>query len=117
MLHPAHSRDGLALSVRLADAITSFAGNMRFIYLHVAWFAVWMLVVEKSPWPTLTLIVSLEAIFLSTFVMIGQNRTSQIDREQASHDYSVNQESLAIQHAIHGHLHGEDCDCWKGVTL
>ena len=47
---------------------------MNFVYLHVALFATWMLFIEKSPWPTLTLIVSLEAIFLSTFVMIGQNR-------------------------------------------
>jgi uncharacterized membrane protein len=59
---------------RIADTITTFAGSMVFVYLHVALFAVWMLVFEASPWPTLTLAVSLEAIFLSTFVMISQNR-------------------------------------------
>ena len=48
---------------------------MPFVYVHVVVFAVWMLFVEQ-PWPTLTLVVSLEAIFLSTFVMIGQNRAA-----------------------------------------
>lgn len=47
---------------------------MHFVYLHVAIFLVWMTLIEEKPWPTLTLIVSLEAIFLSTFVMISQNR-------------------------------------------
>src|SRR5262245_55648948 len=62
------------IQLRIADKITAFAGSMSFVYLHVALFTIWMLIFEKSPWPTLTLIVSLEAIFLSTFVMIGQNR-------------------------------------------
>jgi uncharacterized membrane protein len=60
--------------LRLADRITTFAGSMNFVWIHAALFAVWMLFLEKSPWPSLTLVVSLEAIFLSTFVMIGQNR-------------------------------------------
>ena len=61
-----------SLQVRLADAITTFAGSMMFVYLHAVLFAVWMIFLEKDPWPKLTLFVSLEAIFLSTFVMIGQ---------------------------------------------
>lgn len=73
--------------LRLADRITAFAGSMRFVYLHVFMFAFWMLFVEKSPWPTLTLIVSLEAIFLSTFVMIGQNRQAAFQQVKADHDY------------------------------
>ena len=60
--------------LRVADTITAFAGSMRFVYIHAVLFAVWMLVFERSPWPTLTLVVSLEAIFLSTFVLISQNR-------------------------------------------
>jgi uncharacterized membrane protein len=68
--------------VRLADQITRFAGSMGFVYLHIVVFAFWMLVVERSPWPKLTLIVSLEAIFLSTFVMIGQNRQSAFHRRR-----------------------------------
>jgi uncharacterized membrane protein len=62
------------LQNRIADGITRFAGSMGFVYIHVAVFALWMLLLERKPWPTLTLAVSLEAIFLSTFVMISQNR-------------------------------------------
>jgi uncharacterized membrane protein len=49
------------IQLRIADAITKFAGSMAFVYLHIAVFAVWMLFIERSPWPTLTLVVSLEA--------------------------------------------------------
>jgi uncharacterized membrane protein len=73
--------------LRVADRITAFAGSMNFVYLHVALFALWMVVLEKSPWPTLTLIVSLEAIFLSTFVMIGQNRQAAFQQAKSDHDY------------------------------
>ena len=60
---------------RIADRITAFAGSMRFVYLHVIWFGSWILFgVEGYPYGLLTMIVSLEAIFLSTFVMISQNR-------------------------------------------
>jgi uncharacterized membrane protein len=60
---------------RIADQITAFAGSMRFVYLHVLWFSSWIIFgVEKYPYGLLTMIVSLEAIFLSTFVMISQNR-------------------------------------------
>src|SRR6188472_4830415 len=62
---------------RIADAITTFAGSMAFVYLHVIWFACWIgFGVEKYPFVLLTMIVSLEAIFLSTFVMISQNRAA-----------------------------------------
>jgi uncharacterized membrane protein len=60
---------------------------MNFVYLHIALFTLWMLFIEKSPWPTLTLIVSLEAIFLSTFVMIGQNRQSAFQQVKADRDF------------------------------
>ena len=72
---------------RLADAITAFAGSMTFVYLHALAFATWMLLFESSPWPTLTLVVSLEAIFLSTFVMIGQNRQAAVQQAKADHDF------------------------------
>jgi len=75
------------IQLRIADKITAFAGSMNFVYLHVLLFATWMIVFEKSPWPTLTLIVSLEAIFLSTFVMIGQNRQAQFQQAKADHDF------------------------------
>ena len=76
------------IQIRIADWITAFAGSMNFVYLHIALFTIWMLVVERSPWPTLTLIVSLEAIFLSTFVMIGQNRQASFQQAKADHDFT-----------------------------
>jgi uncharacterized membrane protein len=60
---------------RAADKITAFSGSMLFVYLHIIWFGCWIgFGVEKYPFGLLTMIVSLEAIFLSTFVMISQNR-------------------------------------------
>jgi len=93
------------VQLRIADDITGFAGSMRFVYLHVALFAAWMLVIEDSPWPTLTLIVSLEAIFLSTFVMIGQNRQAAFQQAKADQDYGdVNRllvENTDLTRAVH----------------
>ena len=82
------------VQLRVADRITAFAGSMLFVYIHALVFAVWMLVFEKSPWPTLTLIVSLEAIFLSTFVMIGQNRQAAFQQAKADHDFITNEQEL-----------------------
>jgi uncharacterized membrane protein len=82
------------LQLRVADAITGFAGSMNFVYIHAVLFAAWMLVFEKSPWPTLTLAVSLEAIFLSTFVMIGQNRQAAFQQAKADHDYAEEEKLL-----------------------
>jgi uncharacterized membrane protein len=60
---------------RIADQITAFAGSMLFVYIHIIWFGCWIgFGLEKYPYGLLTMIVSLEAIFLSTFVMISQNR-------------------------------------------
>ena len=67
---------------------------MNFVYLHALLFAVWMLVLEKSPWPTLTLVVSLEAIFLSAFVMIGQNRQAAFQQAKADHDFEAQELEL-----------------------
>src|SRR5215470_17310242 len=83
------------IQLRIADWITGFAGSMNFVYLHIALFALWMLFIERSPWPTLTLIVSLEAIFLSTFVMIGQNRQAAFQQAKADHDF--NEQELELK--------------------
>lgn len=80
--------------LRIADAITKYAGSMLFVYVHIVGFAFWMLVLERSPWPTLTLVVSLEAIFLSTFVMIGQNRQAGFQQQKADHDFLVEEHEL-----------------------
>jgi uncharacterized membrane protein len=63
---------------RIADRITAFAGSMPFVYVHAIWFALWIgLRVERYPFGLLTMIVSLEAIFLTSFVMISQNRSDE----------------------------------------
>ena len=84
-----------SIQLRVADMITAFAGSMKFVYLHIIGFGAWMLFFEKSPWPTLTLVVSLEAIFLSTFVMIGQNRSAAFQQAKADHDF--NEQELELK--------------------
>jgi uncharacterized membrane protein len=93
------------LQLRLADSITGFAGSMNFVYLHIAVFAVWMLFIEKNPWPTLTLIVSLEAIFLSTFVMIGQNRQAAFQQAKADHDFREQELELKTNTQLTREIH------------
>jgi uncharacterized membrane protein len=81
------------LENRIADQITRFAGSMTFVYLHVIWFAAWILLgVEHYPYGLLTMIVSLEAIFLSTFVMISQNRADERRQVLADHQWQTVQE-------------------------
>jgi uncharacterized membrane protein len=93
---------------RIADRITSFAGSMRFVYLHVIWFGCWIgFSVEGYPYGLLTMIVSLEAIFLSTFVMISQNRADakrQVIADQqwqtVKEEDTQNQELLVLSNQI-----------------
>jgi uncharacterized membrane protein len=78
---------------RIADVVTGFAGSMSFVYVHIVWFAFWVLLpVEKYPFGLLTMIVSLEAIFLSTFVMISQNRADARRQVFADQQYVMIQE-------------------------
>lgn len=78
---------------RVADKITAFAGSMAFVYLHLLWFAAWIILrVEAYPYGLLTMIVSLEAIFLSTFVMISQNRADAKRQVLADEQWKTVQE-------------------------
>jgi uncharacterized membrane protein len=86
-----------SLQNRIADKITTLAGSMSFVYLHVVWFVVWILVgtligFDAYPFGLLTMIVSLEAIFLSTFVMISQNRADAKRQVIADHQWQLVQE-------------------------
>ena len=107
--HPAvveeAKRRGAKFQLRLADAITAFAGSMNFVWIHAALFAVWMVVLEKTPWPTLTLVVSLEAIFLSTFVMIGQNRQAAFQQAKADHDFEAQELELKTNTDLTRQIH------------
>ena len=93
---------------RIADRITAFAGSMMFVYLHIIWFTVWIAAgVEHYPYGLLTMIVSLEAIFLSTFVMISQNRADAKRQIVADEQWSMvqtedkqNEELLSISKQI-----------------
>ena len=93
---------------RVADRITAFAGSMTFVYIHVAWFASWIAFgVEEYPFGLLTMIVSLEAIFLSTFVMISQNRADARRQVIADQQWETvqkedrqNEELLALSQQI-----------------
>src|SRR5258708_16011664 len=93
------------IQLRIADWITGFAGSMNFVYLQIALFTVWMLFIESKPWPTLTLVVSLEAIFLSTFVMIGQNRQAAFQQAKADHDFTEQELELKTNTELTREIH------------
>jgi len=126
--HPAllqHEEERLRhLQVKIADAITTFAGSMTFVYVHVTWFAIWIAFGltghgDKYPFGLLTMIVSLEAIFLSTFVMISQNRadarrqvladaqwqTVQTEEHQNEKIIDLSNQILELTTAIHKMTH------------
>jgi uncharacterized membrane protein len=78
---------------RVADKITAFSGSMLFVYVHLIWFGCWIgFGVEKYPYGLLTMIVSLEAIFLSTFVLISQNRADAKRQVLADQQWKTVQE-------------------------
>ncbi len=89
LAHESERREKAQL--RLADAITRFAGSMTFVYIHAVLFGLWCATsafgADPFPFNLLTMVVSLEAIFLATFVMIGQNRQAALAAEKADHDY------------------------------
>ena len=94
------------LQDRIADAITSFSGRMIFAYVHIVWFGVWILLNTGSlgvrpfdpfPYGLLTMVVSLEAIFLSTFVLISQNRLSREAEHHANLDMHI---GLLTEHEL-----------------
>lgn len=86
----------MTFSDRVADAITTFAGSMTYVWLHVLWFAIWITGngifngFDEFPFGLLTMVVSLEAIFLATFVLISQNRQAKIQDKRAKLDLQVN---------------------------
>jgi len=94
-----------SLQLRVADRITAFAGSMSFVYIHAVLFAAWMIFFERNPWPTLTLVVSLEAIFLSTFVMIGQNRQAEFQHIKADHDFETQELELRTNTDLTRQIH------------
>ena len=95
-----------SLQSRIADIITSFSGRMVFVYVHIIWFGAWVLLntgrfglrpVDPFPYGLLTMIVSLEAIFLSTFVLISQNRMGEETERRADLDLHI---GLLTEHEL-----------------
>lgn len=103
--------------LRAADVITRWAGSMPFVYLHILVFGVWMVFVESSLWPSLTLIVSLEAIFLSTFVMIGQNRSAALQQAKADHDFLEEETELKTNTQITREIHALTVELTRRTEL
>ena len=110
---------------RAADAVTAFAGSLTFVYLHSAWFGLWVLLnvglvgasleFDKFPFGLLTMIVSLEAIFLSTFVMVSQNRQAMRTEVRSQLDFEANLRSEVW--AIHiGQALGIDPDHVEAIV-
>jgi uncharacterized membrane protein len=86
------------LQDRIADLITRWSGSMAFVYLHIAWFGIWILAntgllgpgsFDPFPFGLLTMIVSLEAIFLSTFVLVSQNRQAELADRRSEMDLQI----------------------------
>jgi uncharacterized membrane protein len=119
MIHPQARHESLVFERRrggqdrVADGVTRLAGSMSFVYVHVAWFTAWIvanmgllgsaLVFDDFPFGLLTMIVSLEAIFLSTFVMISQNREAARAEVRANLDFETNVTAEVLVRAIAKH--------------
>jgi uncharacterized membrane protein len=110
----------------IADGITRVAGSLWFVWLHTLWFTVWIAVnlgllgiplFDPFPFGLLTTIVSLEAIFLSTFVLVSQNRQAAVADQRAQLDLQINllaehelTRMLELQDAIARKLNVNDLD-------
>lgn len=108
------------VSERIADKIAAFTGSMLFVWLHVAWFALWIILnipwlgfepVDPFPFTFLTMIVSLEAIFLSTFILMSENRQAWLADRRARVNLQVDMiaerevtKLMELVMAIHDHL-------------
>ena len=95
--------------LHVADRITLFAGSMAFVWVHLAIFTFWvasgLFGADRYPFQFLTFIVSLEAIFLSTFVLIGQNRQASFQQAKADHDFHEAETELKINTGITREIH------------
>jgi uncharacterized membrane protein len=109
----------------VADRVTAFAGSLNFVYLHAVWFGIWIalnagalgasVVFDDFPYGLLTMIVSLEAIFLATFVMVSQNRQAARSDIRSDLDFENNLRSeIWLVHI--GHALGIEADHVEGVV-
>ena len=104
---------------KFADRITSFAGSLNFVYIHTVWFGIWVMFnvgvfgasmkFDEYPFGLLTMVVSLEAIFLATFVMVSQNRQAARSDARSQADFEANLQALIWSVHI-GHKLGLDIE-------
>ena len=111
-LKPEVATEGLhSAEAKSAQSVTNFAGSMPFVYLHAIWFFFWILAnygvftpfipaFDPFPYGLLTMIVSLEAIFLSTFIMVAQNRQALVDTVREFEDEQEQKEEEKEQDAL-----------------
>jgi uncharacterized membrane protein len=107
---------------RIADWLAAFSGSMNFLFIHAAWFGIWIMLnvgvvripglsgFDPFPFGLLTMIVSLEAIFLATFVLISQNRQVEKDKVRSDIEYDVNIKAEMEVGELHqkiDHIHAE----------
>ena len=96
------------LADRVADAITAFSGSVRFVWINLALIGGWMVAnlllpprdrLDPFPFPLLTLVLSVEALFLAIFILMSQNRMESRDRLRSENDYKINLKAeLEIRH-------------------
>jgi len=92
------AKDERSRSDLVAEAIANFCGSMTFVWVHIFWFGFWILInvtpgirhIDPFPFTFLTLVVSLEAIFLSTFILISQNQDTKISERRNHLDLQIN---------------------------
>ena len=114
--HFQHARE---VQDRVSDRITGFAGSLNFVYIHTVWFGIWVMLnvgafgasmkFDEYPFGLLTMVVSLEAIFLATFVMVSQNRQAAKSDARSQADYEANLQALIWSVHI-GHKLGLDIE-------
>lgn len=108
LLHPIQEQRSIGQAI--ADRITAFSGSMSFLFLNAGFFALWIWLntlplgieaFDPYPFGFLTMVVSLEAIFLSCFVLISQNREAQKDRARNENDYLINAKAEIEIRSLH----------------
>jgi uncharacterized membrane protein len=107
----------------IAEAIANFCGSMTFVWVHVVFFGVWIIFnllpgirhIDPFPFTFLTLVVSLEAIFLSTFILISQNHDTKISERRNHLDLQINllseQENTRMIEMLQGNSGKSRCRC------
>ena len=86
---------------KISDAITKFCGDIKFIIIHLVWWVIWITFqAEPFPYGLLTLVVSLESIVLSTFILMSANRAEERDHAMVENDYKTDQETLKTDKTI-----------------